>query len=47
VTKLVYRALLRLYPWDYANAFSEDMKMAFEEACGEQGGGDDGILFVL
>jgi len=37
VTKLVYRALLRLYPWDYATAFSEDMKMAFEEACGEQG----------
>ena len=32
MTKLVYRTLLRLYPWDYANAFSEDMKMAFEEA---------------
>jgi hypothetical protein len=37
VTKSLYRAFLSLYPWDYANAFSEDMEMAFEEACGEQG----------
>jgi hypothetical protein len=35
--KLIYRALLRLYPWDYATAFSEDMKMIFEEACREHG----------
>jgi hypothetical protein len=37
VTKSVYRALLGLYPWDYATAFSEDMKMAFEEACEVRG----------
>ena len=37
MTKLVYQALLSLYPWDYATAFSEDMRIAFEEACGEQG----------
>ena len=36
MTKSVYRALLSLYPWDYATAFSEDMEMAFEEACEEQ-----------
>ena len=36
MTKSVYRLLLRLYPWDYATAFSEDMRTAFEEACGEQ-----------
>jgi hypothetical protein len=37
VTKSVYQALLSLYPWDYATAFSYDMKTAFDEACEEQG----------
>jgi hypothetical protein len=36
VTQLVYQALLRLYPWDYATAFSADMTTAFDEACQEQ-----------
>jgi hypothetical protein len=37
VTKSVYQALLSLYPWDYVTAFSDDMRMAFDEACEEQG----------
>jgi hypothetical protein len=37
VTKSVYRALVTLYPWDYATAFSEDMKITFDEACEEYG----------
>jgi len=37
VTRPVYQALLlRLYPWDYATAFSADMTTAFDEACQEQ-----------
>jgi hypothetical protein len=36
VTRPIYRALLRLYPWDYATAFSTDMTTAFDEACQEQ-----------
>jgi hypothetical protein len=35
VTKLVYRALVTLYPWDYATVFSEDMKITFDQACEE------------
>jgi hypothetical protein len=36
VTRSVYQALLRLYPWDYATAFSHDMTIAFDQACEEQ-----------
>jgi hypothetical protein len=36
VTRSAYQALLRLYPWDYATAFSADMTTAFDEACQEQ-----------
>jgi hypothetical protein len=36
VTRPVFQALLRLYPWDYATAFSADMTTAFDEACQEQ-----------
>ncbi len=36
MTKSLYQALLRLYPWDYATAFSADMTTAFNEACEEQ-----------
>jgi hypothetical protein len=36
VTRSVYRALLRLYPWDYAVAFSADMTTDFDEACQDQ-----------
>jgi hypothetical protein len=36
VTRSVYQALLRLYPWDYATAFSADMTTAFDEACQKQ-----------
>jgi hypothetical protein len=32
VTKSLYRALLTLYPWDYATMFSKDMKINFDEA---------------
>ncbi len=35
MTKSVYRALVTLYPWDYATVFSEDMKITFDEACEE------------
>jgi hypothetical protein len=35
VTK-VYKALLRLYPWDYATAFSADMTGVFHQACEER-----------
>ena len=31
----MYRALVTLYPWDYATVFSEDMKITFDEACEE------------
>lgn len=37
MTKSLYQALLRLYPWDYATAFSDDMRIAFDEACEEHG----------
>ena len=37
MTKSLYQALLSLYPWDYATAFSDDMRIAFDEACEEQG----------
>ena len=36
MTRPLYQALLRLYPWDYATAFSADMTTAFDEACREQ-----------
>jgi hypothetical protein len=36
VTRSVYQALVRLYPWDYATAFSADMTTAFDQACEEQ-----------
>jgi hypothetical protein len=36
VAKCLYQASLRLYPWDYATAFSADMTTAFDEACEEQ-----------
>jgi hypothetical protein len=36
VTRSAYQALLRLYPWDYATAFSADMTTAFDQACEEQ-----------
>jgi len=36
VTRSVYQTLLRLYPWDYATAFSADMTTAFDQACEEQ-----------
>jgi hypothetical protein len=36
VTRSVFQALLRLYPWDYATAFSAEMTAAFDEACQEQ-----------
>ena len=35
MTNSVYRALVALYPWDYATVFSEDMKITFDEACEE------------
>ena len=36
MTRSLFQALLRLYPWDYATAFSADMTTAFDEASQEQ-----------
>ena len=36
MTRSVFQALLRLYPWDYATVFSAEMAAAFDEACEEQ-----------
>jgi hypothetical protein len=36
VTRSLYKAFLRLYPWDYSNAFSADMTAAFDQACEER-----------
>lgn len=35
MTSSMYRALVTLYPWDYATVFSEEMKSTFDQACEE------------